>query len=195
MNSFFEYLGSYDIVLEEEDRSNISSKLKSRKYLKGQYISQSGDVSKWYSFIISGKVRTFYLDTDGDEHIIAFGIENWWVADLGSLITQKPADFEVQCLENTEVIQIHHEDLQELYKTVPKLERFFRLLIQNAYVFTQKRLVRNLSLSAQERYLLLQEEHPQFIQRFPQYMIASYLGVTKEFLSHLKSQIAKSRKS
>ena len=193
MNNFLNYIKKY-IQLTPTEESILKTKIKDRRYLKGQYIVQSGDVCKYHTYIESGKVRTFYLDDNGNEHIIAFGIENWWVGDLGSLITQTPADFNVQSLENTRVIQISYEDLQQLYKELPKIERLFRLIIQMAYVNAQKRIVRNFSLSARERYLLFIEEHPEIIQRVPQYMVASYLGITKEFLSHIRNQILKESK-
>lgn len=194
MDKFLQYLSRY-INLTDHEKTIIESKLKHRNYLKGQYIVQSGDICKCHSYVVSGKVRTFYLDDNGTEHIVMFGIENWWAGDLGSMITQKPADFNVQCLEHTKVIQIYYEKLEQLYEEVPKMERFFRLIIQNAYVNTQKRLVRNYSMTAKERYLLFCDEYPEITQRVPQYMIASYLGITKEFLSHIRNQIAKEAKS
>ncbi len=190
MNDILQYINRH-INLTNDEVSVLKSKLKHRNYLKGQYIVQSGDVCRYHTYIVSGKVRTFYLDDNGNEHIITFGIEAWWVGDLGSLITQTPADFNVQCLENSEVIQISYTDLEALYEAIPKLERFFRLIIQKAYVHTQKRIVRNYSLSARERYLLFLDEYPEIVQRVPQYMIASYLGITKEFLSTIRNQIAK----
>jgi len=190
MNDFLQYLKRY-IDLTNDDEAVLASKLKHRRYLKGQYIVQAGDICRYNTFVVAGKIRTFYLDDNGNEHVISFGIEGWWVGDLGSFITQTPADFNVQCLENTEVVQISYDDLQELYKTIPQLERFFRLIIQKAYVYSQRRIVRNYSLSARERYLLFCEEYPEIVQRVPQYMIASYLGITKEFLSTIRSQIAK----
>ena len=118
-----------------------------------------------------------------------FAIENWWTADLGSFITQTPADYNVQCLENSVLAQLSYEDLRQLYLQIPKLERFFRIIIQKAYVASQKRLINNLSLPAKERYLQFREQYPQIEQRVPQYMIASYLGITKEFLSKIRSQL------
>ena len=194
MSSFLEYLNKY-IQLTPEEESIVSKALIQRNYIKGQYIVQEGDICRNQNYIITGKVRTFYLDKNGTEHIIAFGIENWWVGDLGSFITQSSADFNVQCLENTSVLQISKEQLEQLYLEVPKIERFFRLIIQSAYVSAQKRIVRNLSLSAKDRYLLFLAEYPDIVQRVPQYMIASYLGITKEFLSNLRSQISKLEKS
>ena len=131
--------------------------------------------------------KHFILDNDGQELIVMFAIENWWTGDLGSFITQTPADYNVQCLENCVLAQVSYEDLQQLYLQVPKLERFFRIIIQRAFVAAQKRLINNLSLSAKERYLQFREEYPQVEQRVPQYMIASYLGITKEFLSKIRS--------
>jgi CRP-like cAMP-binding protein len=191
MEVFLAHIGQ-TIDLTEEEKTLLASRLSERKYLKGQYIGQEGDITKQLTFITNGTVRTFYLDENGNEHIISFGIEQWWAGDLGSMITQKPADFNVQCLENTDVVQISVAALEELYQAIPKLERFFRILIERAYASTQRRIVRNYSLSARERYLLFLEEYPEIAKRVPQYMIASYLGITKEFLSNIRSQIAKS---
>jgi len=184
----FTYIQQY-IDLSEEDRDVMSQHLKHRKYLKHQVIVQQGDVCRYESFIIKGAVKTFFVDQQGQEHIVMFGIENWWVADLGSFINQTPADFNVQCLEDTEVIQFSHESLEELYRLIPRLERFFRIIIQKAFVASQNRIVRNLSLPAKERYLLFRDQYPEIEQRAPQYMIASYLSITKEFLSKIRSQL------
>jgi CRP-like cAMP-binding protein len=109
---------------------------------------------------------------------------------MGSFIAQKPADYNVQCIENTELIQISYEANEELYILIPKLERFFRKIVERALVASQKRIVRNFSMSAKERYLIFKENYPKIEQRIPQYMVASYLGITKEFLSKIKSQLA-----
>ena len=139
--------------------------------------------------MLSGCLRTFYVDNEGQEHIVRFAVENWWTADLGSFITQTPADYNVQCLEKTEVIQFSYNDIEELYIKIPKLERFFRIIIQNAYVASDKRIIQSFSMTAKERYLKFREQYPQIEQRVPQYMIASYLGITKEFLSKIRSQL------
>lgn len=160
-----------------------------RKYLKGQYIVQQGDVCRFESFVITGCLKTFYVDNVGQEHVVLFAIENWWTADLGSFLTQKPADYNVQCIENTEVIQFSFEKMEMLYQKIPKLERFFRIIIQKAFVASEKRIVRSFSLPAKERYLEFKNTYPQIEQRVPQYLIASYLGITKEFLSKIRGQI------
>ncbi len=184
-----------DIKLTESEEHYLQSKVVQRTFLKGQYILQAGDVCKNQTFIYSGKVRTFYLDNNGNEHIIAFGIENWWVGDICSFVTQTPAEFNTQCLEKTTVVQISYEDMEQLYDEIPKLERYFRIIIQTAYGNMSKRVIRNHSMTAKERYLLFINSFPETAQRVPQYMIASYLGITKEFLSNIRKQISEEIKS
>ena len=177
------------VNLTADEEAFLTSKVSYRKYLKGQYIVQQGDVCKYECFVISGCTKTFFVDEEGQEHIIMFAIEDWWASDLGSFITQTPADFSVQCIENTEFIMFSNDDIEDLYSEIPKLERFFRLIIERAFVASQKRLIRNFSLSAKDRYLYFKKQYPKIDQRIPQYMIASYLGVTKEFLSKIKGQL------
>ena len=184
----FNYIDKY-INLTTEEKSILISKTTPRNYLKGQYIIQQGDVCKTANFITSGCTKTFYIDKEGQEHIVMFSIEDWWTSDMGSFISQTPADFNVQCLENTELIQFSYDALEELYVEIPKLERLFRKIVERAFVASQKRIIRNFSLSAKERYLIFRENYPKIEQRIPQYMIASYLGITKEFLSKIKSQL------
>lgn len=184
----FDYISQY-VALTEDDRHLLQESTRYRKYLKGQYLVQQGDICQSESFVVKGCLKTFHMDREAQEHIVAFAIENWWTADLGSFITQTPADYNVQCIENSEVIQFHRDNIEELFIRIPVLERFFRIIIQNAYVSSEKRIVRNFSLPAKERYLLFREHYPEIEQRVPQYMIASYLGITKEFLSKIRSQL------
>ncbi|TDQ22894.1 Crp/Fnr family transcriptional regulator [Tenacibaculum caenipelagi] len=183
-----DYINKY-IDFTAEEKSILLSKTTHRSYLKGQYITQQGDICKTVNFITSGCTKTFYIDKEGQEHIVMFAIEDWWTNDMGSFISQTPADFNVQCLENTTLIQFTYEALEELYIEIPKLERLFRKIVERAFVASQKRIIRNFSLSAKERYLIFRESYPKIEQRIPQYMIASYLGITKEFLSKIKSQL------
>ena len=177
------------ILLTPKEEAFLLSKITHRNYLKDQYIAQQGDVCKTVNFIVSGCTKTFYMNLEGQEHVIMFSIEDWWASDLGSFITQTPSDFNVQCIENTQLIQFTFDNLEELYAQIPKLERVFRKIVERAFVASQKRIVRNFSLSAKERYLIFKSTYPKIEQRVPQYMIASYLGITKEFLSKIKSQL------
>tara|TARA_R110002012_G_scaffold49843_3_gene129039 strand:+ start:3278 stop:3856 length:579 start_codon:yes stop_codon:yes gene_type:complete len=177
------------INLKPEDIEILKNYVTERHYLKNQYIIQQGDICKTESFIVSGCTKTFYVHENGQEHIIMFSVKDWWTADIGSFVSQTPADFNVQCLEDTTVIQFHYDTIDELFEKIPKLERFFRKIIERAFVASQKRLIRNLSLSAKERYTYFRNTYPDFEQRIPQYMIASYLGITKEFFSKMKNKI------
>lgn len=178
------------VDLTDEEVSYLKTNLKSRKYLKSQFVLQQGDVCKTSSFIIKGCTKMFYVDDDGQEHIIMLGVEDWWVSDIGSFINQTPSDFNIQCLEDTELIQFPYNKMEDIYIEVPKLERFFRKIVERGLAATQRRIIRNFSLNAKERYLIFRDSYPSIEQRIPQYMIASYLGITKEFLSKIKSQIA-----
>ncbi|WP_207434065.1 Crp/Fnr family transcriptional regulator [Sabulibacter ruber] len=182
------YIRNY-IDLTEEEETILLSRVNSRKYLKGQFVVQQGDVCRYENFVVSGCLKTFYTDQEGQEHIVMFAVENWWTSDLGSFITQTPAYYNVQCLENSEVMQFSYENLEQLYQEIPKLERFFRIILQKAYVASEKRIIQNFSSTAKERYLRFRAQYPQIEQRVPQYMIASYLGITKEFLSKLRHQL------
>ncbi|HKK11802.1 MAG TPA: Crp/Fnr family transcriptional regulator [Flavobacteriaceae bacterium] len=188
IETLIKYITKY-IALSSHEISVLSEQVKIRHYLKGQYIVQQGDVCKYESFVISGCVKTFFIDPEGNEHVVMFAIENWWTADLGSFITQEPADYNVQCLENTKVAQFSQESLERLYTQIPQLEKFFRIIIQNAFVASQKRIIRNFSLTAKERYLIFRNQYPNIEQRVPQYLIASYLGITKQFLSKIRAEL------
>ncbi len=181
---------SNHINLTPEESELLQSKVRLRKFLKGQYVSKGGEISKYINFVISGSLKSFHLDKEGHEHILAFAVEDWWIGDLGSFTAQKPADYIIQCIENCELAQLSYEDLQILYTEIPQLERFFRIIIQKAYVYFQRRVIDNLSLSAKEKYLNFIKQYPQFEQRVPQYMMASYLGFTPEFLSKIKKEIS-----
>ena len=188
LGPLLKYISRY-VDLSDQEISILSENVKVRDYLKDQFIVQQGDVCKYESFLISGCAKTFFIDQKGNEHVVMFAIENWWTADLGSFITQQPADYNVQCLKKSKAAQFSHESLELLYVQIPKLERFFRIIIQNAFVASQKRVVRNLSLTAKERYLIFRKQYPDIEQQVPQYLIASYLGITKQFLSKIRAEL------
>ncbi len=177
------------VELSEEEEKILLSRIKTRQYLKGQYILQQGDVCSVSAFVLKGCTKTFYLDDQGQEHVIMFSVEDWWTSDLASFTSQTPSDFNVQCLENTEVVLFPYENHDKLLDEIPILERFFRKIVERALAASQKRVVRNLSMSARDRYLYFRKQYPLIEQRVPQYLIASYLGITKEFLSKIKSQL------
>jgi CRP-like cAMP-binding protein len=188
MKQLLNYIGRY-VSLSPFEEELLLAKVTIRKYRKGQFVLQSGDICKHEHFVLEGCLRSFYVDHDGHEHVSMFAIEDWWTGDLGSFISQAPADINIQCLEHCTLAQISYDDLNHLYSEIPALERFFRIIIQKAFVAAQKRIIHNLSLPAKDRYLLFRDKYPLIEQRVPQYMIASYLGMTKEFLSKIRQQL------
>jgi CRP-like cAMP-binding protein len=144
---------------------------------------------------LSGSLRTFTTDERGHEHIFHLAFEDWWASDLFSFITGDTAFFSIEALEDTEVLAIHRDDYEILLSQYPKFERFFRLLMQNAYVASQKRTMDIMSLSAEKRYLLLTQNHPQLEMRVAQHHIASFLGITPEALSRIKRGLIEKRKT
>lgn len=188
LQPLLDYINNY-ITLSKDEELLLLSKITVRKFRKADFIVQNGDICHFENFVLSGCVKTYFIDQDGQEIIIMLAIENWWTADLGSFISRQPARLNVQCVEKTELAQIHFDDLQQLYQQIPKLERFFRLIIQQAFVAAQNRIIRNYCESAKERYLQFREQYAAIEQRVPQYMVASYLGITKEFLSKIRNQL------
>ncbi len=189
-SSFLNYIDKY-IDLTEKEIDFLRSNTSYKKYLKGEYIVQQGTICKHTNFIISGCTINFYIDQKGQEHIVTFAIENWWSADISSFITQAPSDFNVKCQEDTEVIQFTYQNQDKIFQHIPKMETLFRKLLEKALVASQKRIVNNFSLSAKDQYLYFKTQYSNIEQRVPQYMVASYLGITKEFLSKIKAQLVK----
>lgn len=182
-------LGKY-VNLSNEEVDIIQSLFTLKKFRKHQYILQEGDVSRFENFVCKGLTRTYEVDEKGQEHIVQFGPEDWWVGDLYSFLTDMPTAYNIDCLEDTKVLQISKPNLNLLYEKVPKMERHFRILIQNAFVSLTRRLSSTLSKSALERYEEFIKRYPHIEQRVPNHQIAAYLGITPQSLSRIRSQAA-----
>jgi CRP-like cAMP-binding protein len=161
-----------------------------KKLRKKQYLLQEGDVCRYTAFVEKGILRTFSVDEKGNEPILQFSMEGWWIADLYSFLTEEFSQYNIEALEDCELLLITKENWEILLDKVPAFERYFRLLIQNNLIATQRRLMSSLSESAEEKYTKLINNFPGCIQRVPQHMIASYLGITPETLSRIRGQIA-----
>ena len=151
----------------------------------------AGELSKHTYFVNSGILRSFYIKDNIIEHVLHFACEGWWIGDMYSYISEKPGNLFIEVLEDSEVVSITKENHQELYQQIPKLERFFRILAENSLVAHQERLMDNLSLTAEERFEKFCFKYPTLIQRVAQKQIASYIGVTPEFFSKMKSRLLK----
>lgn len=188
-DKILKYVSRY-ISLTEEETAFFVSLLKTRLLRKRQYLLQVGDVSRNEYFINSGCLRAYTVDDKGMEHVVQFAIEDWWVNDMYSFLTQTPATLFIEAMEDTEIVTLDRHAYDELMEKVPKFERMFRIILQNAFIAQQRRIVENMSLPAHERYLLFQQRYPQFEQRLPQHQVASYLGITPESLSRIRRQLS-----
>jgi len=180
---------SRHISLSAEETDFFTSLLKSKSLANGAFLLREGEVCKYESFVTQGCLKTYYLDENGLEHIVDFSIEEWWADDLYSLLTQTASKSNIRAMEDTHILQISKTDLELLYQKIPKFERFFRILFQNAYIAQKEQINLALSASAEERYLLFLKKKPYAEKRFPQKDIASYLGITPQFLSTLKKRL------
>jgi len=174
------------ISLDKEEISYFTSLLKEKKVPKKSMILREEQVCKEISFVQSGALRAFYMDQVGKESTIMFAIADWWVTDMFCFVNEQPAMLNIEAIEDSVILQLLKTDLDKLYIKVPKFERFFRIIMQNAYIREQLRVIQNLSLSANERYNLFLDKYPQIVKHVKQKQIASYLGITPEFLSMLR---------
>src|SRR6478672_7676924 len=177
------------ISLTEGEFNYCKSLFKPKKLRKRQYFLQEGDVCKYQAFVEKGILRSYTIDEKGSEHILQFATEGWWMADLSSYVTGESSLFNIQAIEASELLLISKPSWDELMLSIPKFEHYFRILIQNHLVATQKRLMQSLSETAEEKYIKFSKTYPDCLQRVPQHMIASYLGVSRETLSRLRKNI------
>lgn len=180
------------LPLDEAEQTIVEQVFKERKIKKRQFILQEGDVSKFNTFVLEGCFKMYMVDINGKEHNLQFAIENWWIGDIGSFHSEKPSKLYIEALENSIILQIKKEDQLKLFVDYPKFNRIFRVFTENALVSTQQRVLQNISSTAEERYLDFLERYPYFFNRISNVQIASYLGVTPEFLSTIRKRLVKS---
>lgn len=178
------------VALSDEEFQLLKSLFVPKKMRKRQYLLQEGDVCKYQAFVEKGILRSYTVDEKGAEHVLQFATEGWWIADLSSYLTGEPSPFHIDAIEDAELLLINKAAWNEALEKIPQLERYFRILIQNHLMATQKRLMQSLSDTAEAKYLRYINMYPDCLQRIPQHMIASYLGVTRETLSRLRRQLA-----
>lgn len=178
------------VVITDEEFDFCKTLFIPKKLRKRQYLLQEGDVNKYTSFVEKGMLRTYSVDEKGNEPILQFSFEGWWVADLYSFLTNEPSKYNIEAMEDCELLLITKPSWDIMLDKVPALERYFRILIQNSLIATQQRLMGSITETAQEKYTKLINNFPGCLHRVPQHMIASYLGITRETLSRVRAQIA-----
>jgi CRP-like cAMP-binding protein len=177
------------IQLSAEEKAHFISQLQPKSYKRKQFILQDGDICKYSTFVIKGCLRGFTVDQNGYEHVLNFAPVGWWIADMYSLLTQKPGILNIEALEETDVLLLSKAKQEKLYHEIPQFERFFRIITENSLVSYQQRLIDNLSLTAEERYNNFCRRYPTLIQTLPKKQIASYIGVTPEFFSRMQHRM------
>lgn len=179
------------IKLTPEEESFFVSLLHEKKLKKKEFLVQEGNLCHHTHFVNKGALRTYFVDSKGFEHNMQFAIEDWWAGDMHSVLKEKPSRFNIVAMEDTVLLSLEKDDQEKLFKQVPKFERFFRHLLQNAFVSFQDRILAGMSETAEERYLNFRKKYPAMDGRFPQNQIASFLGITPESLSRIRKQLAK----
>jgi CRP-like cAMP-binding protein len=179
------------IPLTDKEKTTIETFLNLRKLKTKQYLLQQGDHCKYFSFVTKGLLKSYNMDEKGNEHISVFAWEGWWVSDMRSFFSGSEAKLNIEAIENSEVLTLSLSDYNGLLEQVPVMERYFRILFQNSLSTKDLRLLNAATQTAEEKYLSLVSTNPELIQRVPQNLIASYLGLAPETISRIKQKLVR----
>ena len=177
--------------LSEHDFDKFTKLVFEKSFEKRDLLVEEGGFCNYIYFIEQGACYSYLTDEKGEKHVIQFALEDYWISDLYSFFSGKNAIYSIEVLEHTKVLALNKDSFQKACDTIPAFDRFFRILLQNAYVTLQQRMAKTNSEEGENLYKEFSKIHPDFIQRIPQYLIASYLGVKPESLSRIRKGIAK----
>ena len=179
------------IPLSKEEKDLVRGKFHPHLFLKKQFALQHGDVCQHFDFVVRGCLRLYKVGDDGVYHILQFATENHWISDLASFHKKTRSTLDIDALEDTVVLRTSHTDLIDLYIKAPKFDRIFRVLLENHFMQQQERMGQLFSSTAEDRYQSFLDNYPHLLNRLSQVQIAAYLGITPEFLSRIRSRLAK----
>lgn len=177
------------VHLDDIDKAVLLSLLESRSLKTGDFLAKSDEPAEHFIFVTMGCLMTYYTGADGAEHVMQFATATWWTGDLGSFSNHSASIYSIKAIADTEVLLMTVKGFEELLERVPKLEKYFRILFQNSLITHGHRILQNISFTAEERYEAFREKYPTLEQFVPQKYIASYLGVTPEFLSKIRRRL------
>ena len=183
--------GRDEITLDKMEREDLSKRVIERNIKRRQFILQENDICKHYTFVVEGCFKKFHVDNKGIEHNLQFIAENDWIMEIDSFYSEKPSRFYIEAIEPSIILQISRINLLHLFLHNPKINRTFRVIIENRFVELENRVLQTISSTADERYLTFLKQYPQLSNRLPNTQIASYLGITPEFLSKVRNKISK----
>jgi CRP-like cAMP-binding protein len=193
IESFIEHLRKR-VNFNQKELDKMLSGFNLKKVKKKQFVIQPGFTAKCQYYVLEGVFRAYITDEKGEDHTIQLAIEDWWISDYNSYISQTPATMFVVALEDSVILQIDYETEQQLKTSSHKIETFFRIMAERTAAFRQRRIIGNLTQTAEERYNNFIEKYPHIADRVPQYALASYLGMTTEFLSRIRNKKTKKKK-
>lgn len=176
------------VEVTEKEALLFASYFKETAVKKGQYVVQPDFTARYKNYVLKGAFRAYVIDEEGNDHTVSFAIEDWWITDYNSYIYQQPATMFVAALEDGLVLQLEYQKEQELKQMNHRFETFFRIVAERGLAFHQRRIVSNLMHTAEQRYDYFLEKYPAIAGRVPQYALASYLGMTKQFLSRIRKK-------
>ena len=177
------------ITLTHEEEERVLFLTEERSYKAKTILLKAGEVCTQSYFVTKGILRSYTVDENAVEHVVSFACPEWWIADMYSYLSQRPGQLFIEVNEDVEVIILTQKNQELLYAEVPKMERFFRILIENSLIANQQRLINNLTFTAEARYDKFSKKFQSILPYLPQKQIASYLGVTPEFFSKMKSRM------
>lgn len=177
------------ITLSKEEGNYFLSLLQSHVLKQGEFIEKAGKITEDFIYVKSGCLMTYYTNDQTQEHVIQFAMPNWWTGDLNSFTKQVISAYSTRALADSEVLLIKKKDLDDLLERFPVFEKYFRIIFQNSLITHQNRIVQNIAATAEERYLDFQKKYPSLEQYVPLKYIASYLGITPEFLSKIRRRL------
>ena len=178
------------ILLSESELGKFVESFKLITIKKKQFYLQEGEVCKYEGFVTHGLFKIYYLDDKGFENILNFATNDWWIGDIDSFTNETPSQLFIEALEDSELLIINKLDKEKLYEELPKVEKLFRIMGQKSIVALQRRLIDNISKTADHRYIDFMEKYPKIFQRLTNLQIAAYLGISHEFLSKIRKKIA-----
>jgi len=189
ISPLIDYFNTF-LPLTEDEVSELEKRVNPKAVKRRQFILSPGDVCKHYNFIVEGCFKMYKVDETAKEHNLHFAIENQWITDVGSFHSEQPSPLHIEAVEPSFILQISKEDLIYFYEHSIKFNRIFRVIVENDFVLLQNRLLQTISTTAEQRYLEFIEHYPNLFNRISNVQVASYLGITPEFLSHIRKKLS-----